>query len=145
TLGAGSMTIERMGVIGGGLMGSGIAEVNARAGLDVVLVEVSSEAAQAACGRVESSLRKAEQRGKITAADVAATLERIHPVSDLNALADRQLVVEAASEDEQVKLDLFAKVGSILTDDEAILASNTSSIPIVKLGAVSGRADRVMG
>src|SRR5690606_14219618 len=61
------------------------------------------------------------------------------------ALADRQLVVEAASEDEQVKLDLFTTVGRILTDESAILASNTSSIPIVKLGAVSGRADRVMG
>ena len=139
------MTIERMGVIGGGLMGSGIAEVNARAGLDVVLVEISDEAANAARGRIEGSLRKAEQRGKITAEDLAGTLERIHPTSDLGALADRQLVVEAASENEQVKLDLFTKVGSILDDDDAILASNTSSIPIVKLGAVSGRAGHVMG
>ncbi|MBM9465243.1 3-hydroxybutyryl-CoA dehydrogenase [Aeromicrobium sp. YIM 150415] len=139
------MTIERMGVIGGGLMGSGIAEVNARAGLDVVLVEISDEAANAARGRIEGSLRKAEQRGKITADDLAATLDRIHPTSDLGALADRQLVVEAASENEQVKLDLFTKVGSILDDDDAILASNTSSIPIVKLGAVSGRANHVMG
>ncbi|OUZ07680.1 3-hydroxybutyryl-CoA dehydrogenase [Aeromicrobium sp. PE09-221] len=139
------MTIERMGVIGGGLMGSGIAEVNARAGLDVVLVEISGEAAHAARGRIEGSLRKAEQRGKITADDLTAALERIHPTSDLGALADRQLVVEAASENEQVKLDLFTKVGAILDDDEAILASNTSSIPIVKLGAVSGRAGHVMG
>ncbi|TSD62551.1 3-hydroxybutyryl-CoA dehydrogenase [Aeromicrobium piscarium] len=139
------MTIERMGVIGGGLMGSGIAEVNARAGLDVVLVEISDEAADAARGRIEGSLRKAEQRGKITADDLATTLNRIHPTSDLGALADRQLVVEAASENEQVKLDLFTKVGSILDDDDAILASNTSSIPIVKLGAVSGRANHVMG
>ncbi|MFD1858855.1 3-hydroxybutyryl-CoA dehydrogenase [Aeromicrobium camelliae] len=139
------MTIERMGVIGGGLMGSGIAEVNARAGLDVVLVEVSEEAALAARGRIQASLDKAEKRGKISAEDVAATMERIRAVSDLGQLADRQLVVEAASENEQIKLDLFTKVGAILTDDDAILASNTSSIPIVKLGAVSGRAGRVMG
>lgn len=139
------MTIERMGVIGGGLMGSGIAEVNARAGLDVVLVEVSEEAALAARGRIQASLDKAEKRGKITAEDVAATMERIRTVSDLDMLADRQLVVEAASEDEQIKLDLFTKVGAILTEEDAILASNTSSIPIVKLGAVSGRAGRVMG
>ncbi|RLV56185.1 3-hydroxybutyryl-CoA dehydrogenase [Aeromicrobium phragmitis] len=139
------MTIERMGVIGGGLMGSGIAEVNARAGLDVVLVEVSEEAAHAARGRIQASLDKAEKRGKISAADVAATMERIRAVSDLGVLADRQLVVEAASENEQIKLDLFTKLGAILTDDDAILASNTSSIPIVKLGAVSGRAGRVLG
>ncbi len=139
------MTIERMGVIGGGLMGSGIAEVNARAGLDVVLVEISDEAATAAHGRIEASLRKAEQRGKITADELVATLDRIHPTPDLGALADRQLVVEAASENEQIKLDLFTKVGAILEDDDAILASNTSSIPIVKLGAASGRAGHVMG
>lgn len=139
------MTIERMGVIGGGLMGSGIAEVNARAGLDVVLVEISDEAATAAHGRIEASLRKAEQRGKITADELVAALDRIHPTPDLGALADRQLVVEAASENEQIKLDLFTKVGAILEDDDAILVSNTSSIPIVKLGAASGRAGHVMG
>ncbi|RYJ06039.1 MAG: 3-hydroxybutyryl-CoA dehydrogenase [Actinomycetales bacterium] len=137
--------IERLGVVGGGLMGSGITEVGARAGLHVVTVEVDDDAAKRAHERIEASLRKAESRGKISAEEVEATLERIVVTADLEALADRRLVVEAASEDEQTKLSLFRNLGALLKDDEAILASNTSSIPIVKLGAVSGRADRVMG
>ncbi len=137
--------IERIGVIGGGLMGSGIIEVAARAGLDVIGIEVTADAATAASERVEGSLRRAESRGKIESAEVTAVLDRIRFETELDALADRDLVVEAASEDEQVKLDLFRRVGQILTKDDAILASNTSSIPIVKLGAVSGRAGHVMG
>ena len=137
--------IDRVGVIGGGLMGSGITEVAARAGLDVVVVEVNADAAKAAAARVEGSLRRAESRGKIEAAEVAAVLERITFTDDLETLADRDLVVEAASEDESTKLDLFRRVGQILDKDDAILASNTSSIPIVKLGAVSSRAHHVMG
>nr|WP_280955937.1 3-hydroxybutyryl-CoA dehydrogenase [Aeromicrobium marinum] len=137
--------MERVGVIGGGLMGSGIVEVNARAGLDVVLVEVSDEAAKSAHDRIVASLERAADRGKISPQDLAAALERISVTDDLERLADRQLVVEAASEVEQVKLDLFRRVGRILIDEDAILTSNTSSIPIVKLGAVSGRADHVMG
>ncbi|NYJ02371.1 3-hydroxybutyryl-CoA dehydrogenase [Nocardioides thalensis] len=137
--------MERIGVIGGGLMGGGIAEVCARAGADVVVVEVSPDAASAAEERVRSSIDRAESRGKISAAEATEALGRITFTADLASLADRQLVVEAASEQESVKLDLFRQVGAILEDDEAILASNTSSIPIVKLGAVSGRPDRVMG
>lgn len=139
------MSIARLGVVGGGLMGSGITEVGARAGLSVVTVEVDDAAARRAADRVGSSLRRAEQRGKLTADDVAATLERITFTAELDALADRDLVVEAASEDERTKLELFRTLGSVLESDDAVLASNTSSIPIVKLGAVSGRADRVMG
>ncbi|MGA8850564.1 MAG: 3-hydroxybutyryl-CoA dehydrogenase [Aeromicrobium sp.] len=137
--------IEQVGVIGGGLMGSGIIEVTARAGLDVIGIEINAEAATAAAERIEGSLRRAESRGKIESAEVTAVLSRIRFETDLDALADRDLVVEAASEDEQVKLDLFGRVGQILTNKDAILASNTSSIPIVKLGAVSGRASNVMG
>src|SRR5215212_1019512 len=137
--------IDRVGVIGGGLMGSGITEVAARAGLDVVVVEVTADAVKAASERVEGSLRKAESRGKIDAAEVTAVLDRITFTDDLERLADRDLVVEAASEDERTKLELFRRVGQILVNDDAILASNTSSIPIVKLGAVSGRAHHVMG
>lgn len=138
-------TIAQVGVIGGGQMGSGIAEVCSRAGLDVVVVEVDEAAAEAAQGRVRSSLERAASRGKITTAEVTEILARVVFTTDFDALADRDLVVEAASEDERVKLELFARVGALLTKDEAVLASNTSSIPIVKLGAVSGRADRVMG
>lgn len=137
--------ITRIGIVGGGLVGSGITEVAARAGLDVITVEITDDAAKAAAERVESSLRRAEQRGKITEADVESALERSLFTSDLESLADRDLVVEAASEDERTKLDLFRRLGALLENEDAILTSNTSSIPIVKLGAVSGRADRVMG
>lgn len=137
--------MQKAGIIGGGLMGSGIAEVCARAGIDTVVVEVTEEAAAAAAARVRGSLERAQGRGKITEQDLAATLERITFTTDLEALADRDLVVEAASENEQVKLDLFRRVGALLEKDDAVLVSNTSSIPIVKLGAVSGRAGHVMG
>lgn len=139
------MSVEQIGVIGGGLMGSGIAEVSARAGLDVVMVEVAEEAAKAAEYRIRSSLERALSRGKIDEATMTSILGRIKVTTELSALADRDLVVEAASEREDVKLELFRRVGAILEKEDAILASNTSSIPIVKLGAVSGRADRVMG
>ncbi len=137
--------IKQVGVIGGGLMGSGIVEVAARAGLDVIGIEISDDAAKAATARVEDSLRRAESRGKIESAEVTAVLDRVRFETDLETLADRDLVIEAASEDETIKLDLFRRLGQILTKDDAILASNTSSIPIVKLGAVSGRAHHVMG
>ncbi|WP_371682650.1 3-hydroxyacyl-CoA dehydrogenase NAD-binding domain-containing protein [Aeromicrobium sp. A1-2] len=127
-------SIDKVGVIGGGLMGSGITEVAARAGLDVIVIEINADAAKAAAERVEGSLRRAESRGKIESAEVTAVLDRIRFETDLETLADRDLVVEAASEDEQIKLDLFRTLGTILTKDDAILASNTSSIPIVKLG-----------
>lgn len=139
------MTIEKVGVVGGGLMGSGIAEVNARAGLSVVVVEVDQEAADRARDSVQRSIDRALSRQKISEVDATELLERITYSTDLHALADRDLVIEAASEREEVKLELFRRLGDILTIPEAILVSNTSSIPIVKLGAVSGRADRVMG
>lgn len=137
--------MERIGVIGGGLMGSGIAEVTARAGLDTVVVEVGQEAADAARERIGASLERARSRGKIDDAELAEISKRIVVTTELAALADRDLVVEAASEREDIKLELFREVGTLLENEHAILASNTSSIPIVKLGAVSGRADRVMG
>jgi len=138
-------TVESIGVVGGGLMGSGIAEVASRSGITVVLVEISNEAAAASLSHIEESLRRAEQRGKLAAQDVDSALERITASAELNDLAQCDLVVEAASEDEAVKTELFRKIGAILAKDDAILASNTSSIPIVKLGAVSGRPGNVMG
>lgn len=126
-------------------MGSGIAEVNARAGADVVLVEISEQAVEGARGRITTSLDRARNRGKLTVEDVETLTSRIRYETTVDALADRELVIEAASEDEQVKLDLFRRLGALLESPDALLVSNTSSIPIVKLGAVSGRADRVMG
>ena len=137
--------MKRIGIIGGGLMGSGIAEVASRAGMDTVVVEVTEEAAHAARTRIEDSLERAVTRGKIGGADRDAIVARLTFATDLEALSDRDLVVEAASEREDIKLDLFKRVGALLEKDDAILTSNTSSIPIVKLGAVSGRADHVMG
>lgn len=137
--------MQQVGIIGGGLMGSGITEVCARAGLAVVVVEVSSAAADAARGRIHTSLERAQARAKITPEELEATMERICFTTEIAALADRDLVVEAASEDEKVKLDLFRRVGALLEKEDAVLASNTSSIPIVKLGAASGRAGNVLG
>ncbi|WP_459985759.1 3-hydroxyacyl-CoA dehydrogenase NAD-binding domain-containing protein, partial [Nocardioides sp. AN3] len=99
--------IEKVGVIGGGLMGSGIAEVCARAGIDTVVVEVSEEAAKAAEAKVRGSLERAAARGKITEQDLGETCARIAFATDLGQLKDRDLVVEAASEREDIKLDLF--------------------------------------
>lgn len=135
--------MEKVGVVGCGLMGAGIAEVCARAGLDVVVAESSQAAADAGRSRLEKSLQRAESKGKIdSAADVLA---RIRLVTELNELADRDLVVEAIVEDEDAKTELFRQLDKIVTNPDAILASNTSSIPIMKLGVVTGRPQNVLG
>ena len=135
--------MENVGVVGCGLMGAGIAEVSARAGLDVVVAESSDEAARAGLARLEKSLQRAETKGKIdSAADVLA---RIRVVTDLEAMADRDVVVEAIVEDEAAKVDLFRRLDEIVKAPDAILASNTSSIPIMKLGVVTSRPQQVIG
>lgn len=135
--------MNRIGVVGGGLMGSGIAEVSARAGQDVVVVESGDEAAKAALGRLEKSLSRAEAKGKIDSA--SAVLDRIRVVTELDALADRQVVVEAIVEDEAAKVGLFRSLDAVVEAPDAILASNTSSIPIMKLGVVTSRPSQVIG
>jgi 3-hydroxybutyryl-CoA dehydrogenase len=135
--------IERVGIVGCGLMGSGIAEVCARAGADVVVVESSEEFAAAGRARLEGSLLRAVQRGKLDNAEVV--LERIRVVTDLEDLADRDLVVEAILEEEGAKTALFAELDRIVTSPTAILASNTSSIPIMKLAVATSRPAQVMG
>jgi 3-hydroxybutyryl-CoA dehydrogenase len=135
--------IARVGVVGCGLMGSGIAEVCARAGLEVVVVESDDAAAEAGRRRLEKSLQRAEARGKIDSA--AEVLARITVVSDLERLADRDLVVEAIVEDERLKVELFGKLDRIVSSPRALLASNTSSIPIMKLAVATGRPAQVIG
>lgn len=135
--------MKRVGVVGCGLMGAGIAEVSARAGLDVVVTESSDAAAKAGLARLEKSLSRAEGRGKIASA--ADVLSRIRVEADLEALADRDLVVEAISEDESVKTSLFRELDRVVTSPQAILASNTSSIPIMKLGVATARPEQVLG
>jgi 3-hydroxybutyryl-CoA dehydrogenase len=136
-------SVENVGVVGCGLMGAGIAEVSARAGLDVVVVESSQAAAEAGRARLEASLQRAESRGKLDSAQ--EVLQRIRVETELEALADRGLVVEAIVEDEAVKVDLFKRLDQVVTAPDAILASNTSSIPIMKLGVVTSRPQQVLG
>ncbi|MPY55723.1 3-hydroxybutyryl-CoA dehydrogenase [Streptomyces spongiae] len=135
--------MRRVGVIGGGLMGSGIAEVCARAGRDVTVVESTDAAADAARQRLEASLKRAESRGKIDSAKTV--LQRIGVVTEIERVADRHVVIEAIVEDEAAKTDLFRRLDEIVTDPEAILASNTSSIPIMKLAVVTRRPSHVLG
>ena len=138
-------TIERVGVVGCGLMGSGIAEVCARAGLDVVVREVDATAAEAGLARVTTSLDRAVRSGKLGEAERDSALRRIRIVTDLSELAERQLVIEAVMEDEALKTAVFAALDTVVQDDEAILASNTSSIPIMKLGMATRRPAQVIG
>ncbi|HUS21981.1 MAG TPA: 3-hydroxybutyryl-CoA dehydrogenase [Aeromicrobium sp.] len=137
--------VEKVGVVGCGLMGSGIAEVSARAGLDVVVVESTQDRVDSGLQRLEKSLQRAESRGKLGDTSAADVLGRISVTSKIEALADRELVVEAIVEDEGPKTDLFRQLDAVVEAPDAILASNTSSIPIMKLGVVTGRPDRVMG
>lgn len=139
------MAIERVGIIGGGLMGSGIAEVCARAGSGVVVHEIDPGAAEAAMGRIEASLARAVDRGKIADSDREAVLRRIVVSVDLSDQADRQLIIEAATEDESIKARLFGDLDEVVDDDEAIFASNTSSIPITRLAAATRRPQSVIG
>ncbi|MBS42670.1 MAG: 3-hydroxybutyryl-CoA dehydrogenase [Nocardioides sp.] len=135
--------MHKVGVVGCGLMGAGIAEVAARSGDDVVVVESSEDAAKAGLARLEQSLRRAEAKQKIESAD--EVLARIRVETSLEELADRDLVVEAIVEDEQAKVELFRALDEIVTSPDAILASNTSSIPIMKLGTVTSRPQQVIG
>jgi 3-hydroxybutyryl-CoA dehydrogenase len=134
--------MPRIGVVGGGLMGSGIAEVCARAGRDVLVVEADAPAAEAAAARIEKSVRRAAERGKILHPD--EVLAQVRVTRDSDELADRSLVIEAIVENEDAKVDLFARLDKIVGAD-AILASNTSSIPIMKLAVATQRPQQVLG
>jgi 3-hydroxybutyryl-CoA dehydrogenase len=137
--------IERVGVVGCGLMGSGIAEVCARAGLDVVVTEVSEDALKAGQSRIEKSLARAVRNGKLSDGDRAAAFGRIRFTPDMDDFADRQLVVEAVAESEQAKTEVFRTLDKVVTDPAAVFASNTSSIPIMKLGMATSRPQQVIG
>ncbi|MGZ4269335.1 MAG: 3-hydroxybutyryl-CoA dehydrogenase [Solirubrobacteraceae bacterium] len=136
--------ISRVGVFGAGFMGSGIAESAARAGLQVVLSEPGQPALDRSRARIEESVGRATERGKMSEGEATALLERIDWSTDVEALAPSDVVVEAIVEDEAAKIDAFKRLDGLLGDD-AILASNTSSIPIAGLAAATGRRDRVLG
>ena len=140
-----SEAIERVGVVGAGLMGAGIAEVAAKAGSSVLVCEMNAAAAAAGRDRIESSLDRAVDRGKLEASSRDAAIARVGFVTDLHDLADCQLVIEAVREIEEEKIEIFSTLGKALVDDEAIIASNTSSIPIMKLAMATSRPDHVVG
>ena len=138
------MQIAHVGVVGCGLMGSGIAEVSARAGLHVTVAEMSPAAAEAGMARVASSLKRALGAGRISDGDHDATWQRLSFGHELKALADCDVVIEAVAEHEPTKLDVFGQLESVCKP-EAVLASNTSSIPIMKLARATKRESQVIG
>ncbi|MFF4507534.1 3-hydroxybutyryl-CoA dehydrogenase [Streptomyces sp. NPDC001401] len=140
-----SAGIHRVGVVGGGQMGAGIAEVCARAGVDTVVCEVDAVAARAARDRVAASLDRAVGRGKLERAAAQEALDRMVFSGSLDDLADRQLVVEAVVENADAKTEIFAALDKIVEAADAVLASNTSSFPIMRLGMATHRADHVLG
>jgi len=135
---------EKVAVVGAGLMGAGIAQVSGLAGLDVVLRDVSDEALRRGVAGIESSLARLAAKGKIAEPDVAAALGRITTTLDLDAATDADIVVEAIFEDIDAKRELFAALDE-LVGPAAVLASNTSAIPITQLAAATKRPERVVG
>lgn len=140
-----SDAIERAGVVGAGQMGAGIAEVCARAGVDVLVFEPTDALITAGRARILKSLERGVSAGKITERERDAAVGRLQFTTDLADLADRQLVIEAIIEDETVKSQIFAELDTVITDMDAVLASNTSSIPIMKLAAATQNPSRVLG
>jgi 3-hydroxybutyryl-CoA dehydrogenase len=136
---------RRVGVVGAGLMGSGIAEVCARAGLDVVVREINEDAVAAGRTRITRSLDRGAAKGKLTQVERDAALSRLTVTADLGALGDRDLVIEAATENPDVKAALFADIDAAVKRPDAILATNTSSIPIVEVARATSRPEQVIG
>jgi 3-hydroxybutyryl-CoA dehydrogenase len=136
--------VRTVGVIGCGLMGSGISEVVARAGQTAVVLETSDELVERGRQRIETSTLRAVERGRLDAGERTAVLGRIALTTDVQDLADVDLVIEAATEDHDTKVGMFRRLDEV-TKPEVILASNTSSIPIADLGAATSRPDKVLG
>jgi len=136
--------VRTVGIIGCGLMGSGIAETVARAGQAVVFLEASEELVERGRNRIETSTLRAVERGRLETAERDTLLGRISGTTDVHELADVDLVIEAATEDHDTKVGMFRRLDEV-TKPEVILASNTSSIPIADLGAATSRPDKVLG
>ena len=137
--------MERIGVVGCGLMGSGIAEIAARSGADVIVVERNTEALAQGESRIERSLTRAVASGKLPEEEAQMARANLVYTEDFNLLFDREIVIEAVAEDEAVKVDVFRRLDAILESSDAILATNTSSIPIIKLAMVTKRPEQVVG
>jgi 3-hydroxybutyryl-CoA dehydrogenase len=139
------MEISRVGVIGGGQMGGGIAELCIKAGIDTIVAEVSEDLVARSQAGIEKSLSKAVEREKLTAEARDEALSRLSYVTELGGLADRDLVIEAVIENEALKREIFGTLDATVTSEAAILASNTSSIPITRLAQATNRPEAVIG
>lgn len=137
--------VERVGVVGAGQMGGGIAEVCARAGVDVMVFDTTEALVGAGRTKIVKSLERGVSSGKITDRERDRALESLRFTTELDDLADRDLVIEAVVEDERVKAGIFARLDAMIADPRAVLASNTSSIPVMKLGAAAKHPERVLG
>lgn len=138
------MDIKVFGVVGAGQMGSGIAQVAAQTGFDVVLNDINMDFVKRGISNIEKNLSRAVEKGKMTADEKNAVMARIKGTDKLDDFNPADIVVEAATENIQLKLDLFRKLDEI-TKEGVILASNTSSISITKIAAVTKRPDKVIG
>ena len=138
------MTISTVGIIGAGTMGNGIAQACAVSGINVVMVDISDAAVQKGVATVAGSLERLIKKDKITAADKDAALARIKGSTSYDDLKAAQIVIEAATENHELKLKILKQVDAIVAP-EVIIASNTSSISITKLAAATGRAERFIG
>ncbi len=138
------MAIKRVGIVGSGIMGSGIAEVAAKTGHEVVLRSRKQESADAMVASLEKSLAKQVERGKLSESESADVLARVSATSSLDDLKDCDLVIESVVEDLAVKKELFNELDRIVKDG-AILATNTSTLAVVEMAMQTGRADRVLG
>jgi 3-hydroxybutyryl-CoA dehydrogenase len=138
------MNIKQIGVVGAGTMGNGIAQVCAAAGLKVIMQDIGEEQVERGLNTVAGSLDRLIKKEKISDADKQATLSNISITTALADLADTDVVVEAATENEALKLDIFRQLDN-LCKPEAILASNTSSISLTRIAGATGRADKVVG
>ncbi|MFF3847890.1 3-hydroxybutyryl-CoA dehydrogenase [Streptomyces sp. NPDC002328] len=137
--------VTRVGVVGCGVMGAGLAEVCARPGREVLVAVASHRSLTAGRARLTGSLDRAVAKGRLTGLEREAILDRISFTLRLTDLADRDLVIEAVSEDEQTKLKLFSELDGIARDPATVLASNTSSLPVAKLAMATARPQRVIG
>lgn len=137
--------VTRLGVVGCGLMGSGIAEVAARSGLDVLVAEATHDAAEAGRRRLTVSLDRGVRRGKLSEEQRDQALARLSFTHDLGDMADRQFVIEAVAENRDIKTDVIRALDKAVEDSAAILATNTSSIPIIDLAVATERPAQVIG
>jgi len=138
------MDVKKLGVVGAGQMGQGIAQVAAQAGVDVIVVDAAPDFAQQGVAKIKKQLDRLVEKGKLDASSRDATMSHLKHGEGHRDLFDCDVVVEAAPEKEDIKLAIFKSLGDICKDD-AILASNTSSISITKIASASGRPDRVIG